>query len=148
MPTNKAFAHGEPWAEADVQRFGTKFEESTFAEPFGILMALHHTRCLFPDATRFAITNDNTVAVVSHSKGFNSRSWHINEALRARDEWFPTSKYEIVLRHVAGVTNIADGPSRGGPVGEAEGDKVEVLRSRWGVTGAATEGSSPAEPPP
>ena len=142
VPTNTQFVHGEQWSDVMRRRFGERLGESTLAEPFGVLLSMAYARDLFPDATRFAVTNDNTVAVISHRRGFNSRSWAINESLRAREELFPARKYNLELRHVAGETNIADGVSRGHAASEVEGGPsfAGVLRSRWGVTGDVDEG--------
>ena len=148
LPTGTPFTHGEPWPASVRSKFGGKLSESTLAEPVGVLMAMWRAHEAFPEATRFAITNDNTVAVVSHTKGFNSHSWAINESLLERERLFPARQYSVTLRHVAGATNIADDASRGNATGEVEGDKVEMLRSRWGETGAATAGSPAAAPLP
>ena len=142
VPTNTQFVHGAPWSDEMRRRFSHKLGESTLAEPLGILHSMAHAQARFPDATRYAITNDNTVAVVSHRRGFNSRSWAINESLRAREELFPARKYSVELQHVAGATNIADGVSRGHAASEVEGGPsfAGLLRSTWGVTGDVDEG--------
>ena len=138
LPTDDAFTCSEAWTDEMRRRFGDKLGESTLAEPFGVLYSLIRARERFPGATRFAVTNDNTVAVVSHSRGFNSRSWAINECLRQREAAFPTAQYSITMQHTAGATNIADGGSRGFATGEVDGAAKAVLRSRWGTTDGAT----------
>ncbi len=144
VPTNTQLVQGAPWSDLMRRRFGVRLGESTLAEPFGVLHSMAYARDRFPDATRFAITNDNTVAVLSHRRGFNSRSLAINESLREREELFPSRTFSVALRHVAGETNIADGVSRGHAASEVEGGPsfAGMLRSRWGETGDADEDNS------
>jgi hypothetical protein len=142
LATDEPFAYKAPWSDEMRRRFGEKLGESTFAEPFGVLYSLERMREHFPDATRFGVTNDNNVAVISHQRAFNSRSWHINECMRHRELLMPENRFSISLRHVAGVNNIADSGSRGGPVCDMNGEIKRVLRSRWGITDEVKETSS------
>ena len=138
LATNEPFAFSEPWSGEMRRRFGDKLGESTFAEPFGVLNSLERMRERFPEVTRFGVTSDNSVAIISFQRGFTSRSWGINECLRQWQERFPQSRYTLLLRHVAGVDNIADAGSRGRNIdGAAVGDIGAVLRSRWGAIAAA-----------
>ena len=130
--TGVAHSFGGPWPHEVKQRFGEKLGESTFAEPFGVLLSLVKAREQFPEATRFGVTNDNSVAVVAFTRRFNSHSWGINECLRRADELFPQSEFSITMRKVAGVANMADGGSRGRVVNEMDGEQKLLLRSRWG----------------
>ena len=130
LATNETFAFSEPWSSAMRHRFGDKLRQSTLAEPFGVLFSIDRSRQRFPDATRFGVTNDNTVAIVAHTNGFNSHSYDINECLRLRETMLPREEFDVDIRHVAGVTNMADDGSRGRRVGEVDGG---VLRSRWGL---------------
>jgi hypothetical protein len=145
LATDEPFAYSEPWSEEMRRRFGEKLGESTLSEPFGVVFSLVVMRERFPTATRFGVTSDNTVAVISHQRGFNSRSWAINECLRMRDERFPQDRYSIVTRHVPGVDNIADGGSRGYAVREMTGGEKQKLRCRWGDTERAVESISSIE---
>ena len=133
MATNETFAFSEPWSSNMKRRFGAKLGQSTLAEPYGVLFSLVRTREKFPDATQFAVTSDNSVAVVTHQRGFSSRSYDINECFRLRDELLPRGEVAIDIKHVAGTSNIADDGSRGRAVGKVDG---EMLRSRWGLDGA------------
>lgn len=137
LASNNTFAHGEAWSEEMERRFADKLGASTFAEPFGVLYSLMHARDLFPDATRFGVTNDNTVAVASHTRGFNSRSWGINESLRQRNVLLPEQRFSVEIKHVPGTSNIADGVSRGATAYELQGVD-QVLRSRWGTSNEVT----------
>jgi hypothetical protein len=142
LATSETFAFSEQWSAEMRRRYGEKLGESTLTEPFGVLFSLERARERFSDAKRFAITNDNTVAVLTHQRGFNSRSHAINECMRQREDRFPQSDYTITTKHVAGVNNVADAGSRGRGVGEVDGD---VLRSRWGTTERAAEVNSRRE---
>jgi len=98
-----------------------------------VLNSLEEAHRRFPDVTHFAVTNDNTVAVVAYERGFNSCSWGINECLRRKEEMMPASKYTVTMRHVPGVNNVADAGSRGKIVKDEEkGELRALLRSRWG----------------
>jgi hypothetical protein len=132
--TNTPFAYGAPWSDEMRRRFGDKLGASTFAETFGVLYSLARMHERFPEVTRFAVMSDNVAAIVAHHRGFSSRSWGMNESLRQREHILPASKFSVELRHVRGVDNIADGASRGGAVGEMDGEHIRMLRSHWGAT--------------
>lgn len=136
LKTGETLIRHEPWSVDMRRRFGDKLAESTTAEPFGLLFSLVAVHKHFPNATSFGATNDNTVAVASHRRGYNGRSWSINECMRIRDEVFPRETFEFWTKHVAGILNLADRGSRGGRVDHfvmSEGE-IEILRSRWGFS--------------
>ena len=132
LVTGETLYLAEEWSPEMRRRFGHKLKESTTSESFGVTFALIACHQRWPEATRFGGTNDNTVAVVSHGKCFNSRSYHINESLRIRDEVFSAQRFEVLMKPCAGLTNIADRGSRDFLARELDGEHVAVLRRRWG----------------
>jgi hypothetical protein len=135
VATNEAFSYSEKWpAEVELEH-GHRLGRSTFAEPQGVVRALTKAHEYFPLATRFGITNDNSAAVFSYKRGFNHRVKTINDCLLQVEERFPKPAFQIIIKHVAGVENIADGGSRGQFVAEGppvSGDEKQLLRGRWG----------------
>ena len=143
LVTGETLAFAEKWSPEMRRRFGDKLRESTTSENFGVTFSLIACHRKWPDATRFAGTNDNTVAVVSSRKRFNSKSWAINESLRIRDEIFSAQRFDVLMKPCAGLSNIADAGSRGIVFDELSGEDAQILRSRWGISdGSSTLASS------
>jgi hypothetical protein len=105
-------------------------KSSVFAEPHAIVNAM--CRLLRKDRPRTVrIGTDNVAAEVTFRKGFNSRSFHLNECVSRLRELFPEHRFELV--HVPGPLNPADGVSRGLPPPERA--DVEGLRRVVGFDG-------------
>ena len=69
----------------------------------------------FGDSLRqaIAVATDNSSACCTMSRGFASRSFEINYAIKLLREQFPQDKFDIDFCFVPGKQNPADKPSRG-----------------------------------
>jgi hypothetical protein len=109
--TGGAPHHGEPWAQKFLQKYGPEnVHHSVFTEPHAIVNAM--CRLLRADRPRtVAIGTDNTAAEATFRRGYNGRSFNLNECVDKLRGLFPT--HQFVLAHVPGPLNPADGLSRG-----------------------------------
>ena len=152
METGEVRVHGEPWSAADLRRNRdptgkSLFRRSTFAESEGILRSICHILVRpAPDAPCVSVLvgTDSTTAKSGHSRGFSSKSYHVNNIACRLRKLFPRKFFNFSFVHVAGEVNdlIADPFSRkGGDVRAAEVDGkrlhalgAEVRRVMGGAT--------------
>jgi len=122
-------AHGEGWNQLTRRLYGEALRHSTFAEPLAIKMSLNHLLPRCPSApVRVKLGTDSVTAMAVFNHGWASRSYAINEVVRAVQEEFG-SMFKFEAHHVPGVANIADGRSRGlvetAKAGEVSGAEIE-----------------------
>lgn len=107
--TGAVESHSEEWSETDKRSFDVG--KSTQAEPEAVLRALRRF-CRSEDRGSVGVLTDSTTARFSLDRGY-SASFAVNAiAARVRAE-FPHLR--LVLRHIPGTANPADGLSRSGP---------------------------------
>jgi hypothetical protein len=122
--TGGAHHHGQAWDEAFLRRYGAEsVQHSVFAEPHAIIMSM--CRLLRPDQPRtVTIGTDNAAAEATFRRGYNSRSYNLNECAAELRSLFPLHQFR--LAHVPGPLNPADGLSRGADAPQSP--NVEGLR--------------------
>ena len=130
--SSMSIVRSSKWTEQQQRRYGDRLHQSTTAESLAITFSLQAARRVWPDARRFGVLSDSVVAIVSHTRGFNSRSYYINSCVVERLLSMPSADFPVEFRHVPGKDNIADAGSRGAAVAGAmsEGEK-DTLRAHW-----------------
>ena len=122
--TGAVRTHGAPWTPGFCSLYGDRLGVSTFTEPQAVINALCHL--LDPSKpARVRVLTDNTVTQASYQRGYNARSFHINECLRRLHSIFGTT-FVFDFAYLPGVVNPADEWSRGGRItgGEEPRDLV------------------------
>ena len=120
--------HGARWSREMEDRHGDRLGHSTLAEPLGVTNSMCHL--LRPtERAHVKVGTDSTVAVASFNRGYNARSFDINECLRRLSSNFGDHVTFEPYVHVPGVHNLADGLSRGQAAPESSA-VTESLR-RW-----------------
>ena len=133
--TGELRQYGAPWSQHMERQYGDKhLGSSVFAEPYGVVNSLCHL--LRPgEATRVVVGTDSTVARAAFARGYNSHSVHINRCIRRLQEAFGDLTIEFV--HIPGISNPADGLSRGALPAAAD-DRVLAAGVRQAI-GATPE---------
>lgn len=153
--------HSERWSAADRQRYGDRWEASTFSEPHGVLRMKRHLLAALarrdaassssssssssPPRRFFLVGSDSVTAIALFTKGYASKSFHMNEVAKAdradpalqRDQW--------VLTHIEGEKNVfADALSRASDEHVVEWEEAAVadgLRRLLGETASPADRS-------
>jgi len=139
---------GAPWSGAFRAKYGHLVGMSTFSEPQGVVnAACHLLDPTTPTYVRFL--TDNTVTQASFARGYNGRSYHINECMRRLHSVFD-ARFAFEFFYLPGECNPADALSRGNrsAAHEAVGDRevsawmqrevgATVVRKDLGVTARA-----------
>ena len=123
--TGAVRAHGAPWTWAFRQRYGDRLGVSTFSEPQAVVNSL----CHLLDPTRpqrVRVLTDNTVTQASFQRGYNGRSFHINECLRRLHAVFGESFF-FDFSYLPGECNPADGFSRGKRIAQGEEERDRLM---------------------
>ena len=124
--TGAVSIHGERWNFAFRRAHYAKLAHSSFAEPWAIINAM--CRLLKPHEGRTVlIGTDSMTAKAAFSRGYG-KSFDTNRCVEQLKARFP--KHTFRLMHIAGVSNPADGPSRGvhAQVGETEATRAGLHR--------------------
>jgi len=128
--------YGAPWTSTFAAIYGDRLGVSTFTEPQAIVNSLCHlltASC----PSRVRILTDNTVAQASFQRGYNGRSFHINECLRRLHTMFG-DLFVFDFVYLPGVCNPADGWSRGrGVAGDSAEGREQVSAELRRIVGLA-----------
>ena len=106
--------HAEKWSAADKRSFDTRV--STRAEPEGLFRAC----CRFVSSIgnrNVYIASDSSAATGAVNKGYSLAYW-MNHVCNRLQHAFPNVNFHVV--HIPGITNPADGISRGAPEPSAD----------------------------
>jgi hypothetical protein len=119
--TGEAASEAQQWTTADRELIDT--QASTSAEPEAVLRALKHF-CKRTDGGRVAVLTDSSTAKYALTKGY-SPSFAVNAIAARVRATFPN--LTLVLHHIAGVENPADGCSRSGALPTADEARAAAL---------------------
>jgi hypothetical protein len=123
--TGAVRTHGAQWTPLFRHLYGDRLWVSTFTEPQAIVNSLCHL--LSPsNPQRVRILTDNTVAQASFQRGYNARSFHINECLRRLHTLFG-DEFTFDFVYLPGECNPADVLSRGLRIAQREEARDQVV---------------------
>ena len=123
--TGAVRTHGAAWTCGFRQLYADRLGVSTFTEPQGIVNALCHL--LLPTSPqRVRILTDNTVARACFQRGYNARSFHINECIRRLHSIFG-EEFVFDFVYLPGACNPADALSRGRRIAGGEEARDQVV---------------------
>jgi len=106
--------HGQRWSEQFRRQHGDKLGRSVFTEPQGVIESFIHLFAYTGEHRNVRVWTDNVATMAAGNKGFNARSFDINECTRRLRRMFPPDLYTISFAHIAGKENVvADALSRG-----------------------------------
>ena len=136
--TGEIRSYGEAWKQWQINKIydsgaADKMKHSVYAEPLAVYCSLCHllkgtddkSKINFARACddisfggtevrmKIGVATDNSAAQHTINRGFASRSFDINVAIKKLKEAFPESEFDIDISFVPGHMNPADGPSRG-----------------------------------
>ena len=136
--TGAVRTHGAAWTPKFCELYGDRLGTSTFTEP----QAIHNALCHLLDPSkpqRVRILTDNTVAQASFQRGYNARSFHINECLRRLHSTFG-EQFVFDFYYLPGECNPADGLSRGARIAGREEARDQVVSAEMRRMAGSAEG--------
>lgn len=123
----RSWFYGARWFADFARRNRDKMHRSTFTECHAIVAAACKLLAREQQPAVVQVLTDSTTAVATYRRGFNSRSYDLNECAARLKMLLP--RHDFFFAHIAGVSNPADWWSRNPGAVASEERRAEALRS-------------------
>jgi hypothetical protein len=123
----RSWCYGARWYKDFVARHGEeKLRRSTFTECHAIVAAACKLLRQQQEKAVVLVLTDSTTAVSTYTRGYNSRSYDLNEYAARLTQLMP--QHDFVFEHIAGTSNPADWWSRNPGAFASEVRRAEAVR--------------------
>lgn len=127
LDDGRSWCYGARWYADFVARHGEeKMRRSTFTECHAIVAAACKLLRQQQQKAVVLVMTDSTTAVSTYNRGYNSRSYDLNECAARLAQLMP--QHDFVFKHIAGASNPADWWSRNPGAFASEEKRAEAVR--------------------